>query len=343
MATRYVRTSGGSDSNGGTSVADGWATIAHAITNTSSGDEIFLCTMAANEEFDISASIDFSTAGGSNSPLQWKGANSSGTVDGTIAVIDMQNTASVTVTISGNRQLFQNIESKNGNSTNAWTISASNLVLFGCIGDNSDSDGFNISGNDYVFIECMSHNNTGEGWSGNGRNTIFGCVSRNNGGSGFRGSSTQSFYSIAHDNTGRGWRNCHSCINCTAYNNGNNGIELTGSTQGMAVINCILEGNSSFGIDAVGDEVCAVINNAFFNNTSGETTGIAGLETGGVTLIVSPFVDAANQDFALNNSSGGGLACKAAGIPGTWVEDTITGHHDLGAVQAALRAAILTG
>lgn len=343
MATYYVRTSGGNDSNGGTSVADGWATIGQAISTVTSGDDVRLCVMAVNEEFDITASLDFNVAGGGGSPVTWSGAGVSGLVDGSIAIIDMQNTASVSVTVSANRQLFRNIESKNGNSTNGWTVTGSNVQFVGCSANNNDTDGFDVSGaNDITMLECMSNNNGTEGFEASGRLTAFGCVAHSNGGSGFRGSSIQSIFCISYGNSNRGWRNVHSCINCVAYNNSNDGINITGSTQTMMVVNCLLVSNGSNGIDGGSDEIVAAFNNAFYNNTSGSITGIVGNTVGSITLTEDPFVDAASENFALNNASGGGLRCKAAGIPGTWINETTVSYHDVGAVQAALRAALLT-
>ena len=342
MATYFVRTSGGSDANGGTSVADGWATVGQAISTATAGDEVRLCVMAGGEEFDISASLNFNVAGSGGSTLLWSGANSSGLVTGTVAYIDMQNTAAVTITISANRQMFQYVGFKNGNSTSGAIVSAANSVFRGCLADNNDSNGFDISSNDNAFIECMANNNGSEGFNSGSRTTMFGCVSHNNSGSGYRGSSIQSINCIAYDNSSRGWRNVHSCINCTAYNNGNDGIELTGSAQGMMVVNCLLESNSVYGIDANSDEPVLVDGNAFYNNTSGTVTGVIGITGTSVTLTSSALTDPANDDFSLNNVSGGGTEAKAAGIPDTWVQDSTIGYHDIGAVQAALRAAILT-
>ena len=56
MADYYVRSTGGSNGNAGTSFAAGWATIAHAITNTIGGDRVFVCADNANP-FSITSSI----------------------------------------------------------------------------------------------------------------------------------------------------------------------------------------------------------------------------------------------------------------------------------------------
>jgi hypothetical protein len=48
MATYYVRSTGGSDSNGGTSFADGWATLEYAGGNVSAADELRICSDQSN-------------------------------------------------------------------------------------------------------------------------------------------------------------------------------------------------------------------------------------------------------------------------------------------------------
>lgn len=44
MADYYVRSTGGSDGNTGLSFAQGWATLAYAVTNSSNWDTIYLCS-----------------------------------------------------------------------------------------------------------------------------------------------------------------------------------------------------------------------------------------------------------------------------------------------------------
>lgn len=58
-----------------------------------------------------------------------------------------------------------------------------------------------------------------------------------------------------------------------------------------------------------------------------------------VTLTASPFVDAANKNFALNATAGGGAAVKGVGTPGTIPGVTGTGYPDLGAFQSQAPAA----
>ena len=72
--------------------------------------------------------------------------------------------------------------------------------------------------------------------------------------------------------------------------------------------------------------------NAFGNNTSGARNNLP-TETSDVTLTADPFTNAAGGNFALNNTVGGGAACRAAGIPGVFPGGLTTGYIDIGAVQ----------
>ncbi len=54
-----------------------------------------------------------------------------------------------------------------------------------------------------------------------------------------------------------------------------------------------------------------------------------------VTLTADPWTAKGSNDFSLNNTAGGGAACRASGIPGTFVELSTTGYRDIGAWQGS--------
>jgi len=69
----YVRETGGSDSNGGTSHGDAWATIQHALNNMSSSND----RLNINGSHTLSASLDFTTYGNPGTfPLAMEGYTS---------------------------------------------------------------------------------------------------------------------------------------------------------------------------------------------------------------------------------------------------------------------------
>lgn len=196
--------------------------------------------------------------------------------------------------------------------------------------NSSSSGGFNTTQTSSVYKRCYSHDNAGSNAHGFYANpagagiTYVDCISENNGshGFGFQQSGTCSF------------------VNCVAWNNGKDGIHAVVGNCSIHMENCIL-GLNAAGYGFRGVDVTsgyAVMRKcAFYSNTSGETTVInPSLEEGSITLSADPFVDAANGDFRLNSTAGGGAACRNAGI-GLFNQTSpaagTIAYPDIGAVQ----------
>lgn len=99
--------------------------------------------------------------------------------------------------------------------------------------------------------------------------------------------------------------------NCTYYNC-NKGIDC--SNQGVSAVENNIFEQCTTAISFGGGQQTVMRKNAFYNNTtkrSGTYRPAADWED--VTLTGSPFTDAANANFALNNTAGAGAACKNAG------------------------------
>jgi len=175
-----------------------------------------------------------------------------------------------------------------------------------------------------VYRNCVASGNSVTGFSSSQNLVAFhGCISAGNTGAssdGFAASGSQV-----------------SVVNCASYGNGRDGVRLTHTTGPSRVENTIVEGNSGFGVN-VSNVFTALINNAYYNNTSGAqslASATRRMDIGGVTLTASPFTNAAGGDFSLNTSAGGGAACRAAGFPGVFPNGTTTGYVDIGAAQHA--------
>jgi hypothetical protein len=120
--------------------------------------------------------------------------------------------------------------------------------------------------------------------------------------------------------------------NNTCYQNGRDGIRiLNGNACLIGVMkNNILVLNGGKGINQATtpnplNDTPFIHHNAFKSNTGGPIGGInAGV--GDVTLTVDPFTNAAGDDYTLNNTAGGGAACRGVGYPT---------YLDIGAVQHA--------
>lgn len=345
MATYYVLTSGGSDLAAGTSVGAGWATISKAVATVAAGDTVYLCTMVAGEEHNLTAGVTISTVGGINTPIIWSGANASGVHDGTLAIIDLQSNA-ITITVSATSNIFRSIEVKGSSTTHGWTITGGRNIWLDCSARNNAGSGYGLSVSNNLFVQCLASGNTAEGWNNSGTQTCWACVGHNNTGSGFRGDGMQCYYCIADTNGGRGFRNIYAVHNSIAYNNSSNGIDAMTNKSGT-FINNILVSNGATGIVGSSDEAIILMNNAFFGNVTAQTSGVAGLEIGSITLSGDPFVNSAGEDFSLNRNSNAGLQCMEAGIPDTWrsgnsTSPTTLSYVDLGAAPFRRRSVIVS-
>jgi len=127
-----------------------------------------------------------------------------------------------------------------------------------------------------------------------------------------------------------------SIDHCTFYELGGNAIDTTASAGAKSQIpvtnslfseigGAMLSGNSSYQIYEDW--------NAWFNITGATHTNVAtGANSVGL-LTGEPMTDPSNDDFTLNNTSGAGASCRAAGSPGTMPSATGTGYTDIGAWQ----------
>jgi len=94
-------------------------------------------------------------------------------------------------------------------------------------------------------------------------------------------------------------------------NSGGDGIRSNTTAWPYVIEDCILSGNSGYGIinsNSTNVEG-SVYGNAFYNNTSGQTSGLTNQSP--TTLTADPFVSAANGNFNLNDFPGGGNLLRA--------------------------------
>jgi len=173
--------------------------------------------------------------------------------------------------------------------------------------------------------------------------TVFGCEAYSNSCPGYRStvSGTVLSFSITYNNTGASSDGVVSAtaggyfVNCVAYNNGRDGFRLGDIATG---INSIAEGQTAggaFGFSAGGATRYGVsmLNCAAYNNTTNfDTTRLTGDIVNSITGTASFFVDASNNNFALNTAAGGGALARNAGYPGAFPRGTTTGYASVGAV-----------
>ncbi len=182
---------------------------------------------------------------------------------------------------------------------------------------------------------CVAYSNSITGFSSPSTPSVWNnCISVNNSGASSDGFGLASASNPAYAN------------NCTAYGNGRHGFLMPTAAGVQAIYtNCLAVNHTAVGAlgfaSAAGTPDCVWIYNcAGFNNTLNKPAAwAAGNAPGFVTLTVNPFQNAAGGDFSLNNTTGGGAACRAAGLPGAFPGVSTTGRQDIGAVQHADAAA----
>jgi hypothetical protein len=167
------------------------------------------------------------------------------------------------------------------------------------------------------IIDTIIYSNTGDGVrmtitssSGNGGPCIIErSILYNNGGNGLYcdGSNTiipQSLWPIL--------------INSAIVANTNHGINIGGDNYSpIIVINTIIESQGGYGINTTSNGTGFVIfyANAYRANSSGDLNGGNLVKSGtDITLTAEPFTTV-GSNWTLNNTSGGGAACKAVGFP----------------------------
>lgn len=173
-----------------------------------------------------------------------------------------------------------------------------------------------------TIFGCNIHSNGSHGIVSNTSTVISRCTIANNTSHGINGSSAYQY----------------TVTNNTIYNNGGDGILLLGGVISLqsSIINNLIVANGGYGINqasaSIGSLNPAFNYNAVKSNTSGNYHNLSA-GANDVLLMVDPFTNAAGSDFSLNNTAGGGAACRATGYPGVFPGGLTTGYLDIGAVQ----------
>lgn len=281
MADYYVRATGGSDANSGTTFALGWATIPHAITNTTTNDRVFLCSDVSNK-FSL-------TTGITNFPFsrEWIGADLStgAAYNGTgrayiIATVPM---GSMCGTPYHSNMLYQDIDFDANNQANVafdfptWTSTMRNTAFVNCVFQNALNDGLYINCSSatadridpLIFYDCEI--------KGCARYGVYNVVS---GGLVFDNCSIHHNNSYNYYGTGSNelilqFHNCRIFRSTT-----NSGLNIVGSTP-VTMTNCILFDNASHGMEFTTETLRVNIRNTIFANNGGYgLTAVSGLNSG---------------------------------------------------------------
>lgn len=184
--------------------------------------------------------------------------------------------------------------------------------------------GFNTGGRS-VLIGCDSYNNT---YGYYGCSNVYQSMARSNTYGYYHTGGGVNTKCVAMNNTNAGFLGEPTNYNCIGYNNGGN--NFYGDKMG-AHIDCISWSASSTGF-ATNTAFVAIFNCASDGTLGGKAEMNEYMTRNSITLTADPFVDAANYDFRLNNTAGGGALLRNAGYS-FWPFST-TSYHDLGIAEA---------
>ena len=264
MTTYYVRQSGGSDGNAGTSFALGWATIQHAADTAVAGDTVLIC---ADGTHAPTATIDFDTnAGTDRNPILFKGAASDGTDDGTRVTIDGSGITSAPtfkLTTAVDRLVFDGIRITGATDSaiaDGPSDQANSIHLRNCRFDNAANHGVELYGTYSVFENIECDNNGGSGISTESQTSRLG--------------SSFIYRSSFHHNTSHGLHygpGTSTILRCLFYRNGGDGLSIQREMENVSILQNIFHANTGDGIGVQSSETITnhpgtVIGNVFTDN-----------------------------------------------------------------------------
>ena len=288
--------------------------------------------------------------------------------NGQVTLTLATNTGLTGLALNASTMLLRNfiINCSSLGTSTGISSSGSNISLYNCKVMNFTSNGVNFSANTGFLVAYCEVTGGGSAATaalniGRSFTKVFGCYVHDNACTGISlggaGGTAVQFCLIAnntgashHGITGLG-STPNFITNNTIYGNGGDGINGNLFANSGTAMTCILDNiianNGGWGINNTGTAIPAeptFDGNAYYSNTSGNRNGID--DTTGVNgvasytnvfdqiLSVSPFTNAAGGDFTLNNTAGGGAACRSSGRPGTLPGYGQQGYLDMGVLQA---------
>jgi hypothetical protein len=324
MADFYVNSSTGSDSNAGT-VGAPFATIQKGLdSHAAAGDRVIV---QAGSGYTITSSLTKSTNQsviGSSQPNVVVGCTST-IGDGGRPVITLSGSSITAFAITSFGWWIDSFEIDCANQTSSkgallprWSTITNCIVRrFTSVGIDmtTDQDGSAVIEN-YVYDGASGATSA---IRAGGRIPIVGNVVKSNACTGIIAGGSAVSGNVVYGNSGSTsdgitFTYGTSVEGNVVANNGRDGIRCADFILGPSVRHNVIISNGAFGIRYTGSQTIpqtlAFNRNAFYNNTSGSYSKItAGASD--VALTADPFVDAANGNFALNSTSGGGATLRA--------------------------------
>lgn len=187
-----------------------------------------------------------------------------------------------------------------------------------------------------VIANCYVHDNVCTGMNLGQQTAVVNCVVTN---------------STGTNNDGILVGNSSAVVNNVSHGHNRYGLNMNAGNSVFYLKNNILSSNGSYGLRLATSAGYPADfqwdGNAYYNNTTGtrlnaDDTGTTNAINGvspytnslDVILTANPFTNSASGDFTLNNTAGGGAACRGHGIPGAMPGLSQVGYMDMGAFQA---------
>lgn len=299
-------------------------------------------TIYVKGSFTHSATMTLATNAGYLTPIRIIGYTTTRTDGGQATITSGANSITL-FGVSGAGYLIENITvTKAGGNTsvNGFLIQNSKNTLINCRGNDCTTN-FGLQGT-IAAIRCVSTGGaTGFESNSSGSVSYSFCEAYNAStvcfkcDAPFSGSVTYN-HCISVDSGIYGFHIRDGGVsvlqNCTCYSAANVGFYVeswNGSAFQVILINCLAAENAQYGfsgISAAGADRVRTINCAAYNNVSGISQYTT--NDGMITLTADPFVTKApgsgTGDYDLNDTAGGGAACRQLGYPTTMQYYTAT-------------------
>jgi hypothetical protein len=351
------RNTGTPASIGGTYFVGGaLATLGQLNSNMQSGNTAWV---KATATITTTSTIPLNFAGpGANNFPAIQGYTST---RGDAGQVTIQQTSGVnrTVIVSVQALTFANFIIDCNSQTNsggllltANAVRAVNVLVKNCTGTGGNGVGIDMNSEGTYCVQCTATNISNSSgafvFENSGPSTCIYCVAIANSVTGFAGGiafpGATCIACVSANNTGASSdgfeldqnQSSSQIIDSVAFGNGRDGFRILSSNYGwFMLMNNISYGNTGVGINYTNGAMPVGVQtfdyNAYGSNTGGNLTNVpAGIHD--VTLSANPFVNSSSNNFALNNTSGGGAALWGAGYPGV-LALAGTGFADIGTLQ----------
>lgn len=332
---RLDRSPAATSTSGGTWAIGGAVATLDKLTNNGpvvAGNIIWIKGPTYTLTTTWTITVDGNTA---NGPIVIKGYGTT-RGDGTRPVITSStNSVTLITTNAASFIIFDTLKLTHTATTRGFGISGVstgstyaviNCIIDGClIGINGDAqnDGIRV-------IHSLIENCIGVGLDFGLSSYVFNSCIRNNGGDGIEFAANGMLYVIVNNiityngangiDFGANSTSAFIIGNIIAFNDGHGITESQGAGAGIQrnLIQNIIYGNGGYGINSIETEIgnyAGVFGlnylNAYGNNVSGARNNYP-VGNNDIDLTVDPFVDAAADDFNINNDIGGGALLRAS-------------------------------